>query len=311
MINTQLSFFIILLFCSLTSPKASEHGLRGRAVEVTANDDFAQLYENQSSVIFILDNDFGLYVGVESLEIVEEPQFGTATIQEDNTILYKPDLSFFGDDQLVYKVCNTDGSCDEAVVYIKVNDVDFKPVAVNDTIEYLHGTEVSVPILENDTILGDFPISVDIRIDFNHAEAYLDEGDNLVPTFKRAFGGVDSLQYEICDADGDCSLAWVFAHVKHDGSSDFYIPNAFSPNGDGFNDTFYIPDFNTYSNINVNIFSEWGQLIFQSSDYQNDWNGEGNAGRMKGKVLDSGTYYYVFKIKGVESTLTGYVYLSR
>ncbi len=310
MIDTRLSFLIVLLICTFVAIEAEDNVWTGMVVEVIANDDFAQLYENESNSINVLHNDFGLYVGVESLEIVEAPQFGQASVQEDNTILYEPEISFWGDDVLIYKVCNTDGSCDEARVRIRVNDVDFKPIAVNDSVDYVHGTEVSIPILNNDTIKGDFPISVEIIQEFEHADAYLDDNE-LIPSFNRAFGGIDSLQYEICDADGDCSSAWVFADVKHDGSSDFYIPNGFSPNGDGFNDVFYIPDFNTYTNITVNIFSEWGQLVYQSSDYQNNWNGEANAGNMKGKILDSGTYYYSFSIKGLDKIITGYVYLNR
>lgn len=57
--------------------------------------------------------------------------------------------------------------------------------------------------------------------------------------------------------------------------SEIYLPNAFSPNGDNINDQF-IPIFNCdqVNYYNLQIFDRWGNLIFESNDKSNGWNGK-------------------------------------
>ena len=72
-----------------------------------------------------------------------------------------------------------------------------------------------------------------------------------------------------------------------------YSPNAFSPNGDGINDTFQPIltdiDFNTYE---LNIFNRWGDIIFQTEDYSNSWDGTFN-----GNPIVGGVYTYRINYK--------------
>lgn len=68
------------------------------------------------------------------------------------------------------------------------------------------------------------------------------------------------------------------------------IPNAFSPNGDGVNDTWQIPLFSSYIYSKVQVFNRNGQLVFSSVGYDRPWNGTQN-----GKPLPVGTYYYVIE----------------
>ncbi|MGB0521515.1 MAG: gliding motility-associated C-terminal domain-containing protein [Flammeovirgaceae bacterium] len=53
-------------------------------------------------------------------------------------------------------------------------------------------------------------------------------------------------------------------------------PNAFSPNGDGINDTFEIIGLG--SGWSIAIYNRWGKLVYESANYQGDWAGEDNAG---------------------------------
>lgn len=70
--------------------------------------------------------------------------------------------------------------------------------------------------------------------------------------------------------------------------------NIFSPNGDGINDQFEIIGLIGYPGItSINIFNRWGDLIYVSENYQNDWNGK-NA---SGKPVPDGVYYYVLTNK--------------
>jgi len=66
------------------------------------------------------------------------------------------------------------------------------------------------------------------------------------------------------------------------------IPNAFSPNGDGINDTWQISALNSYPNAKVEVFNRFGQSVYRSSGYNRPWDG-----RVNGKLLPPGTYYYL------------------
>jgi gliding motility-associated-like protein len=70
---------------------------------------------------------------------------------------------------------------------------------------------------------------------------------------------------------------------------EFNPPNAFSPNGDGANDTWKLEGFKQFNSVNVQIYNRWGQLVFESKDPNGEWNGTNK----KGKDLPVGTYYYI------------------
>lgn len=73
-----------------------------------------------------------------------------------------------------------------------------------------------------------------------------------------------------------------------------FIPDAFSPNGDGINDKLEIVhDWN--SKIDIEVFNRDGILVYKSSDYQNDWAGYGTNGWL-GHKLEDGTYFISFKL---------------
>jgi gliding motility-associated-like protein len=94
------------------------------------------------------------------------------------------------------------------------------------------------------------------------------------------------------------------------------IPNAFSPDGDGINDTWTIRgDLNqNYPNNKIYIFNRWGVSVFESKGYQNNWNGSNNSNSSgnRSSNLPVGTYFYVLDLNGDGSNVKkGYVYLTR
>lgn len=78
------------------------------------------------------------------------------------------------------------------------------------------------------------------------------------------------------------------------------IPNTFTPNQDGINDTWEIENIDKYTNCKVQIFNQWGNMVFSSDGYQAPWDGSQN-----GKPLPMATYYYVIKLDTNEKPLTG------
>lgn len=67
---------------------------------------------------------------------------------------------------------------------------------------------------------------------------------------------------------------------------EFWIPNAFSPNQDGRNETFRFE--NVPSPITLMVFDRWGQMVYFSDDYQHDWDGRD----LSGTPLEAGIYTY-------------------
>jgi gliding motility-associated-like protein len=77
------------------------------------------------------------------------------------------------------------------------------------------------------------------------------------------------------------------------------IPTGFSPNGDLQNDTFEIPEIIGLE-ANVVIFNRWGDKVFQSESYQNDWDGSCQTEFCVGNgQLPEGTYFYTIDIESI------------
>ena len=81
-----------------------------------------------------------------------------------------------------------------------------------------------------------------------------------------------------------------------------HAPNAFSPNGDGINDTWMIPFLENYPGCKVEIFNRYGQRVFYAEGYYQAWNGTYN-----GKQLTYGTYYWMITLIPGKPPLRGSV----
>jgi gliding motility-associated-like protein len=78
------------------------------------------------------------------------------------------------------------------------------------------------------------------------------------------------------------------------------VPNTFTPNGDGHNDTWNIKYLDSYPNATVEIFTRYGEKIYSSIGYPVAWDGT-----YKGASLPVGVYYYVINPKNGRSTMSG------
>lgn len=129
------------------------------------------------------------------------------------------------------------------------------------------------------------------------------------PTFSFGALGDHTVKFEYTTMNGCVDSSLINITVE---SVQLLVPNVFTPNGDGANDTFIItikpPDEDnpqkavmasgTHQPINdfyisneLVIFNRWGKRVFEATDYNNDWDG-GN--------LPEGTYFYVLKCMGTQ-----------
>jgi gliding motility-associated-like protein len=101
-----------------------------------------------------------------------------------------------------------------------------------------------------------------------------------------------------CGSSSDTTLVKVFNGI--------FIPNAFSPNGDGVNDTWEIAGLGACPSFEVSVYSRWGELVFYTKDKVKGWNGT-----FKGNLLPNGVYPYTVKACFTKEVMTGFVVLLR
>ena len=75
-------------------------------------------------------------------------------------------------------------------------------------------------------------------------------------------------------------------------TDEFFIPSAFTPNGDGLNDLFYVKANFEPRNFEMIILNRNGERLFQTRDMNIGWDG-----RLHGNILPSGMYVYIIKYK--------------
>lgn len=115
---------------------------------------------------------------------------------------------------------------------------------------------------------------------------------------------VDDIRYTFTvTGEGGCSVSdTIFIKVLKSPE----IPNAFSPNGDGINDTWDIKYLESYPGATVDVFNRYGQIVFRSFGYNRAWDGRSN-----GQVLPIGTYYYIINPKNGKPMYTGSITIIR
>ncbi len=208
-----------------------------------------------------------------------------------------------GTDTACVVLCDARGLCDTTVVCAEVQQIaDTAVVAVPDSAETTTDEPVIVSVLSNDQyqqldtfFILDPPRWGSAAWMLDGTIAYVpDEGycDDEVP---------DSFSYVICRG-AQCDTAVVWVRVACTG---LVVYNGFSPNEDGINDTFVIKGLEKFPDHHLRIFNRWGNLVFESTNYQNDWDGT-----WKGLPLPDGVYFYLL-LDGAGNRYSGYVQISR
>lgn len=110
--------------------------------------------------------------------------------------------------------------------------------------------------------------------------------------------------------DSDPSNDWAEAGL---GPDCLLVYNEFSPNGDGVNDFFKIDCIENYPNNLLQVFNRWGNIVFESRSYKNDWDGTPNGRAMvqKEKQLPVGTYFYLLDLGDGSKPRTDWLYINR
>jgi gliding motility-associated-like protein len=108
---------------------------------------------------------------------------------------------------------------------------------------------------------------------------------------------VDKGDYILTVTDANnCELVDTFA-VDCTPLIPIVVPQFLSPNSDGKNDQWIFGNTSQYPEIQVWVYNRWGNIVYQSEVYQNDWNGWYTEGRQVDGPLPAATYFYVIDTK--------------
>ncbi len=202
--------------------------------------------------------------------------------------------------------------------YYSLNIQDSEGCSLTKEFEILEPDSIFVDILINDTIiqLGEF---IELLTNYNALNPQFEwEGDSLdcwdcdVPIARPTESGhfivnmIDAYGCEVTDS----------VYVRVEKNRIVAIPNAFTPDGDGYNDIFMVRSGNpAVDQIKTfRIYSRWGELVFEANDIQPNQQEHGWDGNFKGNPLQQGLYVYqvdILYLDGSIENLKGSVLLIR
>ena len=101
----------------------------------------------------------------------------------------------------------------------------------------------------------------------------------------------------------DCSTTDSI-NIMVDKVRDIFVPNAFTPNGDGFNDFFFINANKSVSLVkNLKVFSRWGELVYEANDLPPNENTSGWDGRLNGKLMKPGVFIWMAELEYLDGAV--------
>lgn len=230
-----------------------------------------------------------------SLEIITQPLNGNAEIQ-GGTISVVANAHFEGEDRMIIRMKATSGYTEvQKIKYTilpsPIADVatSLNPISVIENVPYF---DLSTAILnENGEIYNFYPTFDDAKNKTNEILNVI----NYQPTNTAVFVRVTN--------NFGC---WVIKEIE------FIIPtpevesvtlsNAFTPNGDGINDTWDYSLLKDYSNLSLLIFNGFGQKVYQHAGTEFSWNGKD----FSNAKLPSAAYWVVISYSATGQTKTQY-----
>ncbi|MEW8203885.1 MAG: Ig-like domain-containing protein, partial [Candidatus Thiodiazotropha endolucinida] len=168
----------------------------------------------------VLNNDTGLGDTPVTVTLVTDVTNGTLTLNTDGTFSYTHDGSENFTDSFTYRVTDNDGETADATVTINITPVsDATPVANADSITVAEGGTVTTlvggasTVLNNDTGLGDTPVTVSLVTDVTNGSLTLNGDGTFSYTHDGSENFTDSFTYRVTDNDGQTADATVTINI--------------------------------------------------------------------------------------------------
>ena len=110
------------------------------------------------------------------------------------------------------------------------------------------------------------------------------------PEYAYTRDGVYNVRLTVTSDEG--CVAW--AEKRYEIDSEVKATNVITPNGDGINDLLVFDKLELFPGSELFIYNRWGDLVFESQDYRNNWDG---------RFMSDGVYYYVLKLNGSDKVI--------
>ncbi len=212
-----------------------------------------------------------------------------------------------GVDSACVVICDDLGFCDTTMFCVLVEEYFDPPMAVPDTLcnpGVPEGTPYVIDYQSNDTLYGGVEsVAIITEPIWGTAIVNLD-GSITYNADEQVCERMDSFLYEICTPTG-CDTSQITICIS---CEDIVIFTAVSANGDGINDVFFISNIEEYPDNELQIFNRWGNLVYETEGYKNQWRGTWNGNR----DLPDGTYYYMLRLNDdADRVFQGYLEIHR
>ncbi len=182
-----------------------------------------------------------------------------------------------------------------------INDIESEPVPF-----FVNLKEGVVPAeIQATPLIGYAPLTVNFSaVSDQNAASYLwnlgDSSFAITPTPVNRYTeqGEYTVVLEVTDQDGCTNTDSVTIRVI----PPLDVHTGISPNADGFNDVWIIDNIDQAAGHTIKVYNQWGNLVFESTNYQSDWGGAN---------LADGTYFYTIEFESGLPPLKGYLMILR
>ncbi|MDX1684785.1 MAG: gliding motility-associated C-terminal domain-containing protein [Saprospiraceae bacterium] len=220
-----------------------------------------------------------IYNGTDSLVIEWQPEDEIIGPNNGPVIKVAPDTTT----TYSVKVTNEVGCMEEAMITIDVGGFNFEVDATADPPKINPGESVQLDV------------NVSVGVTYMWTGEGLDDPNIKSPIATLDTPGTYIYHIKVTDEFGCMATDTVSVMVREPDCIDgVFLPNAFSPNNDGFNDLLYVRSV-FVQDMELMIFNRWGEKVFESNDQSIPWDGTFNN-----KKLPPDVYGYILKYKCID-----------
>ena len=257
-------------------------------VDWIANQGESQFY-NENGEIINADFEFGFVIIYSRPDIMFSPKIEEVCEGEMTFII--PDVSGGTGEYDSYWLGPDNFSSDDNFLFFSEATSKIAgtyTLTVTDTINCVESSSIELIVYQGpviafspfDTLWVDPGFELDAGYGAEHYLWNTGETTETIVIDSNGSYNVEVISFEDCKSSDTVQILW--------GGTPFYLPNAFTPNGDGLNDKFAaVQKYDYINKYHISIYNRWGQMIFETNDINSGWDGT-----YKGHPCMLGTYVY-------------------